>query len=251
MSELFPAKQIAIEILSCTDATREWEFNRWYDKVRIPNLRKISGIVDVYRYRDMLPKYTGGFGAAYVAPEGMPVRYVTLYRINTVDPWGLMQQIKQDDERETGKGTVMDIIKTHELTVWEFNAYRRSIAPPQRPETHLPDGMPEAVLLVFNSSRPGKNFEHDDWWQYTHSHDLLETPGMVQTERYRNLNPKMSEQDPTCLNIYEIDSPDPVAVCQRVFEDDKNIRRPQGRFSGFNLKAESFGPGLYQHWDPT
>jgi hypothetical protein len=53
MSELFPAKTIALQFLSCTEPSREYEFNHWYNQVRIPNLRLTLGIENVYRYRNV------------------------------------------------------------------------------------------------------------------------------------------------------------------------------------------------------
>lgn len=251
MSELFPTKTIAVEVLSCTDASRESEFNWWYDKVHIPDLRQNPGIVNVYRYRDMLPNL-GELAASFMAPEGEPVRYLTLYRINSDDPWGLMQKIKEDDKKRAAKGRMIDCLKTYEVTVWDFVAYRRTVSPLQRPETRLPDGMPEALLLVFVSADPGRKFEYDDWWLFTHAHDLLETPGVVQCQRYWSLNPRPAENEANGLHIYEIDSDDAVAVVRRILEDDRDIRRPQGRFLSGTRRArrpQSYGNGLYQHWD--
>jgi len=248
MSELFPTKTVAIEVLSCTDPSREGEFNRWYDKIHIPDLRETPGIVDVYRYRDMLPNL-GEMGAVFQAPEGQPVRYLTIYRINSGDPWNLMQRIKEDDKKRAGEGRMIDCIKTYEVTVWDFIAYRRTVSPLQQPETRLPDGMPEALLLVFVATDPTEKLEHDDWWLFTHAHDLLETPGVVQCHRYWSLNPKPAEDEATALNVYEIDSDDPVAVLRRLLEDDRDIRRPQGRFVKAKRRGKYHGRGIYQHWD--
>ena len=250
MSEMFPSRTIAIEVIGCTDESRMWEFNWWYDRVHIPELRKTPGIVNISRYRDMIPDF-GEMGAAFKAPAGQPVRHLTMYRINWPDPWGLMQKIKEDDKQRAKKGKMINCLKSYEVSVWDFIGYRRSVQPLQRPETRLPDGMPEAILLVFNISNPGRELEHDDWWQNTHAHDLLETPGIVQCSRFKNLNPKPADNEATKLNFYEIDSDDPVAVCKRIFSDDKNVRRPQGRMSPSTLsrQAENYTRGLYQHWD--
>lgn len=248
MSELFPTKTIAIEVLGCTDPTREGEFNRWYDKVHVPELRAISGIVDVYRYRDAQPDL-GDLGARWTSPPGKPVRYLTLYRVNSRDPWSLMQQVKQSDLTQAAAGRAIDCIETYELSVWDFVAYRRTILPPVRSETRLPDGMPETILLVFGGMDPSKKLEHDDWWLYTHSHDLLETPGMVQCHRYFSLSPAPAEQEPIVLNMYEFDTENPGAAFLKILQDDKNVRRVQGRFSSFSRSVKSYGSGLYQHWD--
>lgn len=243
MSELFPAKTIAVEVVNCTDPSREGEFNYWYDKVKVPKLRQASGVVDVYRYRDILPD-VGDVGKRFMAAEGQPTRYLTVYRLNDPDPWGAMQRIN-----EAERDALPDFVQSTDLTVWDFVAYRRTVSPPPRPETRLPDGMPEAILLVYAGMDPARKTEHDDWWLYTHAHDLLETPGLVQCYRYLSLNPEPAERESNLLNIYEIDSDDPGTVLLRILEDDRDIRRVEGRFSSYSVKTAPHGSGLYRHWD--
>ncbi len=247
MSEMFPAKSIAFEVLSCTDPSREGEFNLWYDKVHVPEVRTISGIVDVYRYRDMQPDLKD-LGARLSAPAGAPVRYLTVYRINAPDPWAVMQKVKESDTKQAAAGRAIDCMKSFEVSVWDFVACRHSILPPLR-HTRLSDGMPEVMLLLFGGHDPAKKVEHDDWWLYTHAHDLLETPGMVQCQRYMNLNPTPSESEPNVCNVYEFDLDNPGAAMLKILEDDKYVRRVQGRFSSFSRAVKSYGTGLYQHWD--
>jgi hypothetical protein len=251
MSELFPTKTIAIEVVGCTDAYREYEFNHWYTKVHIPDLKQTPGIVDVYLYREMVLNLEERRAVLWV-PAGESAQYVTLYRINinVDDPWALMQKVKQEDKQRK----MIDCMKSYEVTVWDFITYRRTVLPLQRPETHLPDGMPEAILVVPSDCVPTREDEYNDWYLYTHHHDLLETPGCVQASRFRSLNPKPAENEARYLALYEIDSDDPVAVFCRINEMDRDVRMPQGR-----LAATAFGPwptkvgsccrGLYQHVD--
>jgi hypothetical protein len=39
-------------------------------------------------------------------------------------------------------------------------------------------------------------------------------------------------------------------VLLRVLRDDRNVRRPEGRFSTFAAEGDWHGTGLYRHWDP-
>jgi hypothetical protein len=84
MSELFPTKTIALEYVSCTEQSREYEFNRWYNKVYIPDLLKTVGIANVYRYRHVAPELGEG-----------QVRYLTVFRIMSDDAWKLMHRVRQ------------------------------------------------------------------------------------------------------------------------------------------------------------
>ncbi|MBI4267286.1 MAG: hypothetical protein HY662_00695 [Chloroflexi bacterium] len=251
MSELFPAKTIGVEVLACTDASREFEFNRWYTKVHIPDLKQTPGIENVSLYRELVLKF-GELGARWEPLPGEPGRYLTLYRINinADDPWALMQRVKEDDSNRIGQSKMIDCMKTYNINVWDFITYRRTVQPLLRPETHLPDGMPEAFFTVFHHPDPAWKDEFNDWYLYTHLHDLLETPGCVQCSRFRNLNPKPAEHEASILAIYEIDSDDPVAVFRRILEDDRDMRRPSGRMGSFpRLPMDTYGNALYQHVD--
>ena len=248
MSELFPTKTIALEYFDCTDQSREYEFNRWYNKVHIPDLMQTPGIMNVYRYLNMGIVNAIGHPAIKGEKETR-ARYLTLYRLDSDDPWGLMQKVGQEDNKRRAKqGRMIDCIRTHHVTVWDFLVFRGTVSPLQRPETHLPDGMPEAMMVVPTiCTDPARQEEFNDWYLYTHFHDLLETPGLVQAHRYRSLNPKPKEGDAQYLALYEIDSDDPAAVVRQILEDDENIRGPQGRIT--NCIDAAYGFEVYQHVD--
>lgn len=234
MSELFPAKTIALVYTSCTESTREYEFNHWYNKRYIPDLMKEPGIENVYRYRNIAPELREG-----------QARYLTLFRIHSDDPWNLMQEVVSEGNNQ---GRLMDCIKIHGITVWDFIAFRRTIHPLQRLETQLPDGMPEAMFVVPTlCSDPAREDEFRDWYLQTHFHDLLETPGVVQAHRYRSLNPTPRDGESCYLAIYEIDADDPAAVVRRILQDDRDIRIPQGRM--INCIQAPDGLDTYLHID--
>jgi hypothetical protein len=244
MSELFPAKSVAVEVIASTDPSREYEFNRWHDKVRIPYLRQTDPIVDVHRYRDLKPDWGDEF-KRFTAASGEHTRYLTLYRINDPDPWGVMQRVR---EEENSRGGVFDSAEILELTVWDFVACRRTVRELEHP-TRLPDGMPEALLLYYSNSDLSHRVEHDDWWLNTHAHDLLETPGLVECSRYQTLNPEPGDREAKILNFYEIDAEDPGSVVLRILGDDRDVRRPEGRFSTFAREGDWHATGVYRHWD--
>ncbi|MFH0915284.1 MAG: hypothetical protein V1912_02395 [bacterium] len=249
MSELFPAKSIAIEVVSCTDPSKIRLFNRWFDQQYLEALRATPGIVDVYRYLDLEPDL-GDLAVGRFAPSpGSPTRNVTLYRIDSDDPWTVMQQVQKDNERRRAGKELPEYLESYETTVWDFVAVRQSAQEPVRPATKSPDGMPEVILLVFSGADPTKQMEHNDWWLYAHSRDLLETPGMTQCERYRNLDPDRGDDDALFLNIYEFDTDDPEGALRKILDDDEKVRKPQGRFSPFNRPCKAGASGLYRHWN--
>ena len=238
MSELFPTKTIALEYVSCTDQSREYEFNLWYNKVSIPDLLQTPGIANVYRYRNTASELREG-----------QVRYLTLFRIVSDDPWGLMQKVtREDDKKKAEQGRMIDCIQVHWVTVWDFIAYRRSVTTLPQLETRLPNGMPEAILVVPTiCTDPAREEEFYAWYLSTHFHDLLETPGLVQAHRYRSLNPKPEEGEARYLALYEIESDDPTDVVRQIGEGDRNVRGPQGRM--IDCIRVPYGMGTYQHID--
>ena len=86
MSELFPTKTVALEYTSCTNPSREYEFNHWYNKIRLPDLLQTPGIISVHRYRSIAEELVEQL-------VEVQARYVTLYRISSDDPWSLMQEV--------------------------------------------------------------------------------------------------------------------------------------------------------------
>ena len=114
MSELFPAKSIAIEVVGCTDPTQMREFSRWFDLHYVPELMRTPGVVDVYRYLDMQADF-GPIGARFMAPKEAPPRYLTLYRIDDDDPWAVTQKITGDHERRRAEGSSPTITKATPL----------------------------------------------------------------------------------------------------------------------------------------
>jgi hypothetical protein len=249
MSELFPTKSIAIEEVSCTDPSKIRLFNRWYDQAYLPELRSLPGIVDVYRYLDIEPELGDLAGARFARSPGSPTRYLNIYRIDSSDPWAVMQQVRSKVDVRRAAGELSEYLAIGESTVWDFVSMRHSLAPQPANPTRLPDGMPEVLLLVFSGADPAREVEHNDWWLYAHSHDLLETPGMTQCERYRNLNPTREGDEALFMNIYEFDTVDPVAALATILGDDEKVRKPQGRFSPFNRPCRQHASGLYRHWD--
>lgn len=238
MSELFPAKTIALVYTDCTDDSRGYQFSHWYNKLYIPSLMENPGIEGIYRYRNMAAELREG-----------QARYLTLFRLHSDDPWHLMQEIIAENHGKGGHQTRMpDYVRVHRVTVWDFITYRRTISPLERPETHLSDGMPEAMFVVPTiCTDPSREDEFRDWYLHTHFHDLLETPGIVQAHRYKSLNPTPKENESRYLAIYEIDSENPADVVRQVLREDRDIRIPQGRM--INCIAAPDGLDTYQHID--
>ena len=247
MSELFPVRTMALEVIRCTDAGRMSEFNCWFDKVRIPAYRQIPGVVSVHRYiaRDFdYGEYTPGFFKVYMEA---PQRMMTMFRINAKDPEEVCREIKKVNAEITH-----ECLDSVEFRLLDFYAVRQRIQPLEKqPQTHLPDGMPNMFLMIPNMNYPKDLETLDDWWLYTHAHDLMETPGYVQCSRYHNISSDYSVGDPLAVNFYEIDSDDPVHQQIRNMIDDRT-RSKEGRIWGHFENPPAHPTclcGVFEHWD--
>ena len=60
------AKWLLIVETNCTDATRETEFNEWYDKTHLPDILETQGFMKATRYENTKPSEgKGKFLAIY------------------------------------------------------------------------------------------------------------------------------------------------------------------------------------------
>jgi len=236
MSELFPTKTIALEYLHCTDASREYEFNHWCNRVYLPNNLSTPGVVNIYRYRNVAKELRDG-----------QARYLNIYRIISCDPLSVALAIKGKSRQLGVNAQIPEYYRFYFLTAWDFLTYRHTVANPQ-PYKQLPDGMPEAMLVVPSICTDlNREADFNEWYLYTHHHDLLETPGLVQTHRYVNVDPNYTQEEGKYLALYEIDAEDPAEVVRKILEDDRNVRIPQGRM--INCIRATYGFGTYQHID--
>jgi len=224
MSELFPARTIALQYLSIDDALHESEFLRWYQTTE---LLKTEGIAAFTLYRNLKENLK----------EVQP-RYLAVYRLNAEDPRAVINTITQK--------RLPDGLKSLQVGIWDFLALRTSVREPLRPAVSLPDGMPAALLAVPTiCTDPAREKEFNDWYLYKHFHDILKTPGLTQAHRYRNLNPQPLADEAKYLALYEIDAEDPTAVVRQIEHDDRTIRIPQGRM--IDCIRLAWGSGAFKH----
>jgi hypothetical protein len=109
---------------------------------------------------------------------------------------------------------------------------------------------PKVLLLVFsNCADPSKEDEFNEWYTNVHVPDVLQTPGAVSAQRYRNVRPgKGTRALPKYLALYEIESEDPEQVFSRMRADDAK-REEQGRMWGAKYAEWKF-LGLFEPIGP-
>jgi len=245
MSECFPTKTIALEYISCADPSQEDAFNDWYNQVYIPAQQNNTEIRTISRYRSISDTLINVDQYQFMANklQNDSTQYLTLYGLSPTLSWDHTQHTFRASEEFHALLNWADI---HVVTVWDFLAYRRTILPSHHPETHLPDGMPETIMVMPTFCRDiSRESEFNDWYFNTHFHDLLKTPGVLQASRFNNCNPNIDVGDPQYLAIYEMVSDDIPSVIQQIFLDDQHVRKPQGRM--INCIGISYGTGIYKH----
>ena len=246
MSELFPIRTIAIEVFRGKGVFNASQMNHWYDKVYIPKARLIQGVASVSRYisRDYdYGEYTPDF---FESLRKESERYLTIYSILTNDPEEVLKEIKKLSAEKP------EYIETLDISLWDFKCMRQRTQPLlKQPQTRLADGMPEMFMLIPNINYEKDLPELDDWWLYTHAHDIMEIPGYVQASRYHNITPEREEGAPLALNIYEIDSDDPLQhpLMENIIGDIG--RAKEGRMLDVSQLAskKTYLIGAFQHWD--
>jgi hypothetical protein len=93
------AKAVWLVYTNCP-ADREQEFNDWYEKMHLPDLLTVDGIVAAQRFR--LPDD----GSAMVSPAGAPAgaRYLALYELDTDDVAAVRAAVNALRLGERGRG---------------------------------------------------------------------------------------------------------------------------------------------------
>lgn len=230
MSELFPARTIVLEYLSVVDAAimSDNELLRRHQTLRLPDLLKTGSIAAVTLYRNLKESIK----------EGQP-HYLAIYRLDSTADMEATQNA-------IAHSFLADGLKRLHLGIWDFLALRTSVSQPLRSPVRMPDGMPEALLVVPTlCTDPSRLKELNDWYLYTHFSDILKTPGLAQAHRYRSLNSQPEADEASYLALYEIDADDPASVVRQIEKDDRQVRIPQGRM--IDCIRLAWGSGAFRH----
>lgn len=98
----------------CKDALREQEFNEWYDKVHVPDVLEIPGIVRVTRYENV------------IASEEQP-KFLTKLEIEADDIWAVTAALQESSARSEKEGRMSELLEIASGAV-----YRRIAGPVEK-----------------------------------------------------------------------------------------------------------------------
>ena len=91
------AKWLLVVETNCADATREAEFNEWYDKTHLPDILELPGFTTASRYETIDPS------------EG-EAKFVAAYEIETDDIDRFMQAHSDNMDRKRAEGRFSELL---------------------------------------------------------------------------------------------------------------------------------------------
>jgi hypothetical protein len=96
---------------TCTDPSREKEFNDWYDEIHVPDVLKVPGIVRATRYENAIPS------------EEQP-KFLILLEVEADDVWKVTTALQENSSRAEEEGRMSELLKISSGAV-----YRQIAAP--------------------------------------------------------------------------------------------------------------------------
>ena len=91
------AKWLLVVETNCADATREAEFNEWYDKTHLPDILEVPGFTTASRYEKIDPS------------EG-EAKFVAAYEIETDDIDGFLKAHSDNMDRKRAEGRFSELL---------------------------------------------------------------------------------------------------------------------------------------------
>ena len=92
------AKWLVIVESNSSDATREREFNDWYNMTHIPDVLEAPGVVRATRYEAL-------------DPSGGTSKYLAAYEVEADDLQTVMKAVRQNVEKKAAQGRMSALLK--------------------------------------------------------------------------------------------------------------------------------------------
>ena len=195
----------------CKEPGREEEFNRWYNRVHLPDVCATGLVRDPSRYRNIAPTLNPGEG-----------RYLALYETDQEDLRGVLKGIGEQVPRWTEQGRMDPALDVVLATMYRRigGEFRASSSP--RKVTGV-------LMVMTQSSDPAQEKEFNDWYNKVHIPDILSS-GLYHTA-YRFENATSKAGGGRFLALYETDTPDPGAAAQELVEKWRPRWQAANRYS--------------------
>lgn len=100
------AKWLLVVETSCSDSSREAEFNEWYNKIHLPDVLETPGFVRAIRYEN-------------TEPSAGKAKFLALYEIETDDIKKVMQASRDNLARKRAEGRFSELITVTSRGVYQ------------------------------------------------------------------------------------------------------------------------------------
>lgn len=90
------AKWLTVAETNCADAARESEFNKWYDKIHLPDALKLHGMIRVTRYEN-------------TEPSSGKAKFLALYEIETDDIGEFTKTVDEMLAKKRAEGRISEL----------------------------------------------------------------------------------------------------------------------------------------------
>ena len=198
-------KGIFLAYTTCTDDSRQDEFNRWYFQSRVADVVGAEGFTGARRFVNPYP--------------GTP-QYMTIYFAEGDDMSLPEAGLRETSRASWAEGRHIECVQSGGLGVYRFidpaalepidrvsnGPYTNTRAvdrdPPDAPP--VAKALPRAVFLVATDcSDPSRDDEFNRWYSHMHIPDLSAAKGFVRADRYRRDHAGSAPSD--YLTVYEFE----------------------------------------------
>lgn len=182
---------VLISLTDCSDASKELEFNTWYEKDLIPGLESLGYVQHSRRYQNVL-SHSPTF-------QGRP-KYLTISEVYHENLQGILKHIHKREEQLIGGERGFDAF------VSKVNTVYRRIGPEFRSTR---SGRPANVIYcgLLACADPSREDEFNNWYNERHAPETIcnDVFSFDTGYRYKVVDPNdpMPHQSATYLTIYE------------------------------------------------
>ncbi len=103
------AKWFFVVETSCNDASREAEFNEWYNKIHLPDVLETPGFVRATRFEN-------------TEPAAGKAKFLALYEIETDDINKTMQASRDNLAKKRAAGRISDLLTVTSRAIYQQTA---------------------------------------------------------------------------------------------------------------------------------
>jgi hypothetical protein len=90
------AKWLTVAETNCADASRESEFNEWYDNIHLPDVLELPGMMRITRYEN-------------TEPSSGKAKFLALYEIETDDIGAFIKSVDQLLAEKRAEGRISEL----------------------------------------------------------------------------------------------------------------------------------------------